>query len=102
VLHTTFVNVMVDPLGSATYVASVTRRSRNVHIQIAVRVPVPVPLYKSSFFYCVNQGCGSGSGLDPHSVTLWIRICIGNPDPGSRGKKSKVFQWKNALLVTGI
>jgi hypothetical protein len=31
---------------------------------------------------------------------LWIRIRIGNPDPGSgsRGKKIKKFQWKNALL----
>jgi hypothetical protein len=45
------------------------------------------------------QGCGSG--LDPDSVTLCIRIRIGNPDPGSgsRGKKVKKFQWKNALLV---
>jgi hypothetical protein len=35
------------------------------------------------------QGCGSGSALDRDSVSLWIRICIGNPDPisGSRGKK---------------
>jgi hypothetical protein len=36
-----------------------------------------------------NQGCGSGSVLDPDSVTLLIRI--GNPDPGSRGKKVKKF-----------
>jgi hypothetical protein len=38
--------------------------------------------------------------LDPDSVTLWIRIRIGNPDPGSgsRGKKVKKFQWKNALF----
>jgi hypothetical protein len=30
----------------------------------------------------------------------WIRIHIGNPDPGSgsRGKKIKKFQWKNALF----
>jgi hypothetical protein len=34
-------------------------------------------------------------------VTLWIRIRIGNPDPrsGSRGKKVKKFQWKNALFI---
>jgi hypothetical protein len=46
------------------------------------------------------HGCGSGSGLDPVSVTLWIRIRIGNPDAGSgsRGKKVKKFQWKNALF----
>jgi hypothetical protein len=51
-----------------------------------------------------KQGCGSG--LDPDSVTLWIRIRIGNSDPdqywksgsGSRGKKMKKFQWKNALF----
>jgi hypothetical protein len=48
----------------------------------------------------LKQGCGSGSGLDPDSATLWIRICIGNPDPGSgsRGKQIKKFQWKNALF----
>jgi hypothetical protein len=47
-----------------------------------------------------NQGCGSWSGLDPDSMTLWIHICIGNPDPGSgsRGKKIKKFQLKNALF----
>jgi hypothetical protein len=42
----------------------------------------------------LNQGCESGSGLDPDSVTLWIRIRTGNPDPGSGGKKIKKFQWK--------
>jgi hypothetical protein len=42
--------------------------------------------------------CGSGSGLDPDSVTLWIRIRMGNPDPGSSGKKIKKFQWKNGLF----
>jgi hypothetical protein len=38
--------------------------------------------------------------VDPDSATLWIRICIGNPDPGSgsRGEKIKKFQWKNALF----
>jgi hypothetical protein len=30
----------------------------------------------------LNKGCGSE--LDPDSVTLWIRIRIGNPDPGAR------------------
>jgi hypothetical protein len=47
-----------------------------------------------------KQGCGSGSGLDPDSANLWIRIRIGNPDPGSgfRGKKIKKFQWKHALF----
>jgi hypothetical protein len=37
---------------------------------------------------------------DPDSATLWIRTRIGNPDPGSgsRGKKIKKFQWKNALV----
>jgi hypothetical protein len=38
--------------------------------------------------------------VDPDSVTMWIRIRIGNPDPGSgsRGKKIKKSQWKNALF----
>jgi hypothetical protein len=39
--------------------------------------------------------------VDPDpEVTLWIRIRIGNPDlgSGSRGKKVKKFQWKNALF----
>jgi hypothetical protein len=41
--------------------------------------------------------CG-GSGLDPDSVTLWIRIRtgIGNPDPGAR--KLRNFIGKNALF----
>jgi hypothetical protein len=30
-----------------------------------------------------RQGCGSGSGLYADLVALWIRIRIGNPDPGS-------------------
>jgi hypothetical protein len=44
---------------------------------------------------CFLQGCRSGSGLDPDSETLWIRIRIGNL---GRGKKFKKFQWKNALF----
>jgi hypothetical protein len=49
---------------------------------------------------CLTQSCGSGSRLDPDSETLWIRIRIGNPDPGSgsRGKKIKKFQWKSTLF----
>jgi hypothetical protein len=42
------------------------------------------------------QGCGSGSGLDPDSETLWIRIRIGNLDPGAR--KLRNFSGKNALF----
>jgi hypothetical protein len=44
------------------------------------------------------QGCGSGSGLDPESEDFL------DPDPywesgsGSRGKKIKKFQCKNALF----
>jgi hypothetical protein len=42
--------------------------------------------------YTFEQDCesrsASGSGLDPDSMTLWIRIRIGNPDR-SRGKKMK-------------
>jgi hypothetical protein len=38
--------------------------------------------------------------LDPDSMTLWIRIQIGNPDPGcgSRGKKMK----KNKYFLVGF
>jgi hypothetical protein len=46
----------------------------------------------------LNQGCVSGSGLDPDSVTLWIRIRIGNPDPDPRAKKLRNFSGKNALF----
>jgi hypothetical protein len=42
------------------------------------------------------QSCGSGSGLDPDSETLWIRIRIGNPDPGAR--KLRNFSGKNAFF----
>jgi hypothetical protein len=39
--------------------------------------------------------------LDPDSVTFWIRIRIGNPDPGAR--KLRNFSEKNAVVVnTGI
>jgi hypothetical protein len=44
-----------------------------------------------------NQSCGSGSGVDPDSVTLWIRICIGNPDPGAR--KLRDFSGKMHLVI---
>jgi hypothetical protein len=46
------------------------------------------------------QGCGSGSELDPDSEDF----VDPDPDPywesgsGSRGKKIKKFQWKNALF----
>jgi hypothetical protein len=62
--------------------------------------------FNKSVFLTLNQGCGSG--LDPDSATLWIRIRFGSgfsdfvdPDPywesgsGSRGKAIKKFQWKN-------
>jgi hypothetical protein len=49
-------------------------------------------------FGVVGQVVVQGRVVDPDSVTLWIRIRIGNPDPGSRGKKVKKFQWKNALF----
>jgi hypothetical protein len=43
----------------------------------------------------MKQGCGSG--LDPDSVTLWIRIRIGNPVPGAR--KLRNFSGKMHFLV---
>jgi hypothetical protein len=60
---------------------------------------IPDPTY-----YCIkaiNQGCGSGSGLDPDLVTLWIRIRIriGNPDPGSGARKLRDFRGKMHFLV---
>jgi hypothetical protein len=48
--------------------------------------------------FCCNQGCGSGSGLDPDSEDFV------DPDPywesgsGSRGKKIKKFQWKKSTF----
>jgi hypothetical protein len=55
---------------------------------------------RQALYSCVTcslcQGCGSGSGLDPDSVTLWIRIRIGNPDPGAR--KLRNFSGKNLLF----
>jgi hypothetical protein len=47
------------------------------------------------------QGCGSGSGLDPDSVTLWIGSVLGiripDPDPGAR--KLRNFSGKIHFLV---
>jgi hypothetical protein len=39
--------------------------------------------------------------VDPDSVTLWIRIRIGNPDPGSgsRARKLRNFSGKMHFLV---
>jgi hypothetical protein len=45
--------------------------------------------------YSLKQGCGSG--LEPDSVTLWIRIRIGNPDP--RARKLRNFSGKEHFLV---
>jgi hypothetical protein len=45
----------------------------------------------------IKQGCGSGSGLDPDSATLWIRIHIGNPDLDPWARKLRNFSGKNAL-----
>jgi hypothetical protein len=36
--------------------------------------------------------------LDPDSVTLWIRIHIGNPDPDPGARKLRNFSGKNALF----
>jgi hypothetical protein len=49
--------------------------------------------------YTGYQGCGPGSGLDPDSKTLWIRIRIGNPDhPDPGARKLRNFSGKNALF----
>jgi hypothetical protein len=57
-----------------------------------LKTPDPYTTYEKK-----NQGCGSGSGLDPYSATFWIRIRIGNPDPGTR--KLRNFIGKMHLLV---
>jgi hypothetical protein len=45
-----------------------------------------------------RQGCGSGSGLDLDSETLWIQIRIGNLDPDLEARKLRNFSGKNALF----
>jgi hypothetical protein len=52
-----------------------------------------VPRMDANFLSGLWIRIGSGSGLDPDSVTLWIRTRIGNPDPGARK-----FQWKKCTL----
>jgi hypothetical protein len=37
--------------------------------------------------------------LDPDSETLWIRICIGNPDPDPGARKLRNFIRKMHFLV---
>jgi hypothetical protein len=44
-----------------------------------------------------NQGCGSGLDLDSATLWIWIRIPIGNPDPGAR--KLRNFSGKIHFLV---
>jgi hypothetical protein len=51
------------------------------------------------FLHGGNQGCGSGSGLDPVLMTLWIRIRIGNPEPDPGAKKWRNFSGKMHFLV---
>jgi hypothetical protein len=70
-------------------------RSRMICLQLRLhifKIADPAPALDDLF----HQGCGSGSGsgLDPDSET-----CLDpDPDPywesGSRGKKTKKFQWK--------
>jgi hypothetical protein len=65
--------------------------SARVRLQYADQQRCQHVLYIST-----KQGCRFGSGLDPDLVTLWIRICIGNPDPGAR--KLRNFSGKNAFF----
>jgi hypothetical protein len=64
------------------------RRRASFHFRHALSA-----LPELNVFNIFEQGCGSGSvsRLDLDSMTLWIRILIENPDPGSgsRGKKNK-------------
>jgi hypothetical protein len=57
------------------------------------------PVIEKIFYFCLNgckQGCGSGSGfsdfVEPDPDPYW------ESGSGSRGKKMKKFQWKNALF----
>jgi hypothetical protein len=61
-------------------------------MSITEQKDVGIALYTNSFNYPGNQGSGSGSGLDPDSVTLRIRI----PDLG--GKKIKKIQCKKCTF----
>jgi hypothetical protein len=45
----------------------------------------------TGLFFTINFWYSS-SNPDPYPVTLWIRIRIGNPDPGAR--KLRTFSWK--------
>jgi hypothetical protein len=59
------------------------------------RLNIPYQKEQSQVPDSKYQGCGSGLDLD--SVTSWIRIRIGNPDPGAR--KLRNFSGKMHLLV---
>jgi hypothetical protein len=45
----------------------------------------------------LKQDCGSG--FDPDSVTLWIRIRIGNPDLDPGARKLRNFSGEMHFLV---
>jgi hypothetical protein len=65
---------------------------RNRLTLLYVHPPLENEVHFESVFFnlgTLQQVCGAGFS------DLWIRIRIGDPDPGSRGKK---FQWKNALF----
>jgi hypothetical protein len=50
------------------------------------------------FVQTFSQGCGSGSGLDPDFSDFVDPDTYWESGFGSRDKKMKKFQWKNALL----
>jgi hypothetical protein len=74
------------------------KKSQHSKKKVPENTSVPFKkLVSRDLYVCFWQGCGSG--LDPDSMTLWIRIRIGNPDPGSGGQKIKKYQWKMQFLV---
>jgi hypothetical protein len=70
---------------------------------------LPKTFYTKNSHFCTknyvsflkNQGCGSRSGLDPDSATLWIGIRIPNtdPDPDPGVRKLRNFIGKMHFLV---
>jgi hypothetical protein len=56
-----------------------------IKADLAERKDVLFILKNSKFSVSEHQGCGSG--WDSDSVTLWIRIRFGNPDPDPGARK---------------
>jgi hypothetical protein len=61
--------------------------------------PVLNPLSNLVFCACkANSVLSRVVDLDPDSMTMWIRIRIGNPGPDPGARKLRNFSGKNALF----